>query len=111
MYYISNVIEFSSNQFFNRRNSNHNWKDNFCRYNIVFKQCLFQELSTTNLDATGESTFNTSLPKSIKTPTLDAELTTKIYVDTADGVQKTYIDDADLSFKNYISRFFKKNVY
>jgi hypothetical protein len=51
------------------------------------------------------------LPKSIKTPTLDAELTTKIYVDTADGVQKTYIDDADLSFKNYISRFFKKNVY
>jgi hypothetical protein len=58
----------------------------------------FQGLSATDLDATGESTFNTSLPKSIKTPTLDAELTTKIYVDNADTNLDKRITDNDLSY-------------
>jgi uncharacterized FlaG/YvyC family protein len=61
----------------------------------------FQGLSTTDLDATGKSTFNTSLPKSIKTPTLDAELTTKTYVDNAETNLDKRITDNDTAVKHY----------
>ena len=63
----------------------------------------FQGLTTTNMNVTGTSKFNNSLPTSIQTPVSNAELTTKIYVDTAYGVQKTYIDDADLSLNRRIT--------
>jgi hypothetical protein len=72
-----------------------------------------QGLTTTNLNATGTSTF-TLLPTSSQTPTLDNQLTTKLYVDTSDGVvnkritdtdtaQKKYIDDADTVLDNRIT--------
>jgi hypothetical protein len=60
-----------------------------------------QGLTTTSLNTTGTSTF-TSLPTSSQTPTLDNQLTTKIYVDTADSAQKTYIDEQDTVQKTYI---------
>jgi hypothetical protein len=74
----------------------------------------FQGLQTTNLSVSGTSTFNNSLPTSTQTPLFDAQLTTKIYVDTADGVvnkritdtdsaQKTYIDESDLSLNTRIT--------
>ena len=63
----------------------------------------FQGVSTTSLNVTGTSTFNNSLPTSTQTPLLDAQLTTKFYVDTADSIQKTYIDDADLSLNTRIT--------
>jgi hypothetical protein len=61
-----------------------------------------QGLSTTSLNVTGTSTF-TSLPSSTQTPTLDSQLTTKIYVDTTDSAQKKYIDDADTVLNNRIT--------
>jgi hypothetical protein len=63
----------------------------------------FQGLQTTNLSVSGTSTFNNSLPTSTQTPVLENSLITKIYVDTADGVQKTYIDDADTVLNNRIT--------
>jgi hypothetical protein len=63
----------------------------------------FQGLKTTNMNVTGTSTFNGSLPTSTQTPTLDYELTTKVYVDTADSTQKTYIDDADTILNDRIT--------
>jgi hypothetical protein len=62
----------------------------------------FQGVSTTSLTTTGTSTF-TSLPTSTQIPTLDSQLTTKIYVDTADSTQKLYIDDADTVLNNRIT--------
>ncbi len=62
----------------------------------------FQGLSTTSLTTTGTSTFNGSLPTSTKTPTLDSQLTTKIYVDTADTTLNTRIMDNDTSVRTYI---------
>jgi hypothetical protein len=72
-----------------------------------------QGITTTSLNTTGTSTF-TKLPTSSQTPTLDNQLTTKVYVDTADGVvnkritdtvsaQKKYIDDADTVLDNRIT--------
>jgi hypothetical protein len=61
----------------------------------------FQGLSTTSLNSTGTSTF-TSLPTSTQTPTLDSQLTTKVYVDTADGVLNKRITDNDTSVRTYI---------
>ena len=66
----------------------------------------FDGISTTSLSVSDTSTFNGSLPTSTQTPTSDSQLTTKIYVDSADAVldsriadtdaeQKIYIDDAD----------------
>jgi hypothetical protein len=55
----------------------------------------FQGLSTTSLTTTGTSTINGSLPTSTQTPTLDSHLTTKIYVDTTDGVVNKRITDTD----------------
>jgi hypothetical protein len=60
-----------------------------------------QGLTTTSLNTTGTSTF-TSLPTSTQTPTLDSELTTKTYVDTADGVLNTRITDTDSAQRTYI---------
>ena len=73
-----------------------------------------QGLTTTTLNVTGISSFNNSLPTSSQTPTLDNQLTTKVYVDTAEGVvnkritdtdalQRTYIDDADTVLDNHIT--------
>jgi hypothetical protein len=61
----------------------------------------FQGLSTTSLNTTGTSTF-TSLPTSTQTPTLDAQFTTKVYVDTADGVVNKRITDTDSAQRTYI---------
>jgi hypothetical protein len=61
----------------------------------------FQGLSTTSLDTTGASTF-TSLPTSTQTPTLDSQLTTKVYVDTADTTLDTRITDTDSAQRTYI---------
>jgi hypothetical protein len=61
-----------------------------------------QGLSTTSLDVTGTSTFDGSLPTSSKTPTLDSQLTTKIYVDTADSVVNKRITDTDANQRIYI---------
>jgi hypothetical protein len=61
----------------------------------------FQGVSTTSLTTTGTSTF-TELPTSSKTPTLDSQLTTKIYVDTADGVLNKRITDTDADQRIYI---------
>jgi hypothetical protein len=61
-----------------------------------------QGLMTTTLNATGTSTFNGSLPTSTKTPKLDSQLTTKIYVDTADGVVNKRITDTDADQRIYI---------
>ena len=58
------------------------------------------------LTVTGSSTFNNYLPTSTQTPSIESQLTTKLYVDTAntalnskitttDSAQKTYIDNAD----------------
>jgi hypothetical protein len=60
-----------------------------------------QGLTTTSLNTTGTSTF-TSLPTSSQTPTLDSQLTTKIYVDTADGVVNKRITDTDADQRIYI---------
>jgi hypothetical protein len=60
-----------------------------------------QGLSTTSLNVTGNSTF-TKLPTSTQTPTLDSQLTTKIYVDTADGIVNKRITDTDSDQKLYI---------
>jgi hypothetical protein len=60
-----------------------------------------QGLMTTNLNATGTSTF-TSLPTSSQTPTLDNQLTTKVYVDSADGVVNKRITDTDYDQRIYI---------
>jgi hypothetical protein len=62
----------------------------------------FQGLSTTSLNTTGTSTF-TSLPTSSQTPTLDNQLTTKIYVDTTDSDQKKYIDKQDTALDTRIT--------
>jgi hypothetical protein len=73
-----------------------------------------QGLTTTTLNTTGTSTF-TSLPTSSQTPTLDNQLTTKVYVDTADttlntritdtdALHRTYIDDADVVLNNRITK-------
>jgi hypothetical protein len=62
----------------------------------------FQGLSTTNLIVLGTSTFNNSLPTSIQNPTLDAELTTKIYVDNADTNLDKRITDNDTAVRIYI---------
>jgi hypothetical protein len=62
----------------------------------------FQGLSTTNLIVSGTSTFNNSLPTSIQNPTLDAELTTKIYVDNADTNLDKRITDNDTAVRIYI---------
>jgi hypothetical protein len=61
-----------------------------------------QGLSTTNLIVLGTSTFNNSLPTSIQNPTLDAELTTKIYVDNADTNLDKRITDNDTAVRIYI---------
>jgi hypothetical protein len=61
----------------------------------------FQGVSTTSLTTTGNSTF-TELPTSSKTPTLDNQLTTKVYVDTADGVVNKRITDTDADQRIYI---------
>jgi hypothetical protein len=74
----------------------------------------FQGLSTTTLGVSGTSTFDNSLPTSTQTPTSNTQLTTKIYVDSADTVlnnritsvdssRKTYIDDADTVLNNRIT--------
>jgi hypothetical protein len=60
-----------------------------------------QGLTTTSLNVTGTSTF-TSLPTSTQTPTLDSQLTTKIYVDTADGIVNKRITDTDSDQRIYI---------
>jgi hypothetical protein len=60
-----------------------------------------QGLSTTSLNATGTSTF-TKLPTSSQTPTLDNQLTTKVYVDTADSVINKRITDTDADQRIYI---------
>jgi hypothetical protein len=60
-----------------------------------------QGLTTTNLNVTGTSTF-TSHPTSSQTPTLDNQLTTKVYVDTADGVVNKRITDTDSTQRTYI---------
>jgi hypothetical protein len=60
-----------------------------------------QGLTTTSLNVTGNSTF-TKLPTSTQTPTLDSQLTTKIYVDTADGIVNKRITDTDSDQKLYI---------
>jgi hypothetical protein len=60
-----------------------------------------QGLTTTTLNVTGTSTF-TKLPTSSQTPTLDSQLTTKIYVDTADGVVNKRITDTDADQRIYI---------
>jgi hypothetical protein len=62
----------------------------------------FQGISTTSLTATGTSTFNGSLPTSTQNPTLDSQLTTKIYVDTADSVINKRITDTDDLQRIYI---------
>ena len=73
----------------------------------------FQGLSTTSLNTTGASTFN-NLPTSTQTPTSNTQLTTKIYVDTADtnlnnristndSAIRTYVDTADTTLNNRIS--------
>jgi hypothetical protein len=62
----------------------------------------FQGLSTTSLNTTGTSSFNNSLPTSTQTPTLDSQLTTKIYVDTADTTLNTRITDIDALQRTYI---------
>jgi hypothetical protein len=61
----------------------------------------FQGLSTTSLNATGASTFN-SLPTSTQTPTSNTQLTTKIYVDTADNTLNTRITNTDADQRTYI---------
>jgi hypothetical protein len=61
----------------------------------------FQGLSTTTLNTTGASTF-TSLPTSTQTPTQDSQLTTKVYVDTADTTLNTRITDTDSAQRTYI---------
>jgi hypothetical protein len=60
-----------------------------------------QGVTTTTLNVTGTSTF-TKLPTSSQTPTLDSQLTTKIYVDTADGVVNKRITDTDADQRIYI---------
>jgi uncharacterized FlaG/YvyC family protein len=62
----------------------------------------FQGVSTTSLTATGASIFNNSLPTSTQTPTQDSQLTTKIYVDTADTTLNTRITDTDSAQRTYI---------
>jgi hypothetical protein len=61
----------------------------------------FQGLSTTTLNTTGASTF-TSLPTSTQTPTLDSQLTTKIYVNIADTTLNTRITDTDSAQRLYL---------
>jgi hypothetical protein len=61
-----------------------------------------QGLTTTSLNVTGTSTFNNSLPTSIRNPTLDTQLTTKKYVDDADKVLDTKITNTDSGRKSYI---------
>jgi hypothetical protein len=60
-----------------------------------------QGLTTTSLNVTGTSTF-TKLPTSTQTPTLDNQLTTKTYVDTADTTLNTRITDTDSAQREYI---------
>jgi hypothetical protein len=60
-----------------------------------------QGLTTTSLNTTGTSTF-TKLPTSTQTPTLDSQLTTKTYVDTADGIVNKRITDTDADQRTYI---------
>jgi hypothetical protein len=62
----------------------------------------YQGLSTTSLTTTGTSLFDGSLPTSTQTPTLDSQLTTKVYVDTADGVVNKRIMDTDGLQRIYI---------
>jgi hypothetical protein len=62
----------------------------------------FQGLSTTSLTTTGTSTFDGSLPTSTQNPTSDSQLTTKVYVDTADGVLNKRISDKDTAVRTYI---------
>ena len=52
----------------------------------------FQGITTTNLTAAGNTTFNEKLPTSTKTPTTSDQLTTKIYVDTNLNTAKTNIN-------------------
>ena len=52
----------------------------------------FQGITTTDLSATGNTTFNENLPTSTKTPTTSEQLTTKIYVDTNLNTAKTNIN-------------------
>jgi hypothetical protein len=60
-----------------------------------------QGLTTTSLNVTGTSTF-TSLPTSTQTPILDSQLTTKVYVDSADKVVNKRITDTDSDQRIYI---------
>jgi hypothetical protein len=60
-----------------------------------------QGLTTTSLNTTVTSTF-TSLPISSQTPILDNQLTTKVYVNTADGVVNKRITDTDADQRIYI---------
>jgi hypothetical protein len=62
----------------------------------------FQGVSTSSLTVTGASTFNGSLPTSTQTPTLDAQFTTKVYVDTVDTTLDTRITDTDSAQRTYI---------
>ena len=61
----------------------------------------FQGVSTTSLTTTGTSTF-TSLPTSSQIPTLDNQLTTKVYVDIADTTLNTRITDTDSAQRTYL---------
>jgi hypothetical protein len=60
-----------------------------------------QGLTTTSLNTTVTSTF-TSLPISSQTPILDNQLTTKVYVNTVDGVVNKRITDTDADQRIYI---------
>jgi hypothetical protein len=62
----------------------------------------FQGVSTTSLTTTGTSTFNNSLPTSSQIPTLDNQLTTKVYVDIADTTLNTRITDTDSAQRTYL---------
>ena len=62
----------------------------------------FQGLETTTLQVSDTSTFNNSLPTSTQTPTLNSQLTTKTYVDSADMVLNDRITSTDSAQKTYI---------
>jgi hypothetical protein len=61
-----------------------------------------QRLTTTSLNVPGISSFYNSLLTSTQTPTLDSQLTTKVYVNTADGVVNKRITDTDADQRIYI---------
>lgn len=62
----------------------------------------FLGVSTSTLEVTETSTFNNYLPTSNQTPSNNSQLTTKIFVDSADSVLNTRITDTDSAQRTYI---------